>query len=74
MALAAITGSYDGTVTLTDKVPHTSYRLVAEGQGRPGFVKGNSIITLRADGDDDRRRRDRHGADRRRRSRASVSG
>ena len=31
-------------------VPHTSYRLVAEGKGRPGFVKGSSAITLRAEG------------------------
>ena len=50
VALAAITGTYEGTVTLTDQVPPTSYRLVAEGQGRPGFVKGTSIITLRPEG------------------------
>ena len=50
VALAAITGTYEGTVTLTDQVPQTSSRLVAEGQGRPGFVKGTSIITLRAEG------------------------
>ena len=31
-------------------MPHTSYRLTAEGQGRPGFVKGSAAITLRADG------------------------
>ena len=50
VALAAITGSYNGTVQLTDKTPLQSYRLVIEGQGRPGFVKGTSIIALRADG------------------------
>jgi carbon monoxide dehydrogenase subunit G len=50
VAMAAITGSYAGTVVLEDKVPRTSYRLVAEGQGRPGFVKGSSQISLRADG------------------------
>jgi carbon monoxide dehydrogenase subunit G len=50
VALAAITGSYDGIVTLSDIVPHTSYRLTAEGKGRPGFVKGNAQITLRPDG------------------------
>ena len=49
VAMAAITGTYDGVVTLSDLVPHTSYRLTAEGQGRPGFVKGNATITLRAD-------------------------
>jgi len=50
VALAAITGSYDGTVTLSDLVPHASYRLTAEGKGRPGFVKGSAAITLRAEG------------------------
>ena len=50
VALAAITGSYDGTIALRDKVPHTSYRLIADGQGKPGFVKGDSAISLRADG------------------------
>ena len=51
VALAAITGSYDGTIVIADKVPHSSYRLLADGQGRPGFVKGDSMISLRADGD-----------------------
>ena len=51
IGLAAITGTYDGTVVLSDKVPNTSYVLTADGQGRPGFVKGSSAITLRADGD-----------------------
>jgi carbon monoxide dehydrogenase subunit G len=51
VALAAITGTYAGTVVLSDKVPHTSYRLTAEGQGRPGFVKGSSAIALRPEGD-----------------------
>ena len=50
IALAAITGSYDGTIVISEKVPHTSYRLIADGQGRPGFVKGDSAISLRADG------------------------
>ena len=50
VALAAITGTYNGTVNLTDKTLHTSYRLVMEGQGRAGFVKGSSVISLRPDG------------------------
>jgi carbon monoxide dehydrogenase subunit G len=50
VALAAITGSYDGTIVISDKVPHASYRLTADGQGKPGFVKGDSAITLRPDG------------------------
>ena len=50
VALAAMTGSYDGTIVIADKVPPLSYRLLADGQGRPGFVKGDSTVSLRADG------------------------
>ena len=50
VALAAITGTYNGTVNLTDKTLHTSYRLVMEGQGRARFVKGSSVISLRPAG------------------------
>jgi len=50
VGLAAITGTYNGTVELADMVPQTSYRLIVEGQGRPGFVKGSSVIALRAVG------------------------
>ena len=39
-----------GTVIISDKVEHASYRLTVEGQGRPGFVKGNAAIVLRPDG------------------------
>jgi len=51
VGLAAITGTYHGTVVLADMNPQTSYRLVVEGQGRPGFVKGSSAIVLRPEGD-----------------------
>jgi uncharacterized protein len=51
VALAAITGTYDGTVTISDKVAPASYRLTVEGQGKPGFVKGNAQIALRPEGD-----------------------
>ena len=51
VAIAAITGGYEGTVVISDKVQPSSYRLTVEGQGKPGFAKGNSAITLRADGD-----------------------
>jgi carbon monoxide dehydrogenase subunit G len=50
VGLAAITGTYTGNVQLIDQVPNTSYRLIVEGQGRPGFVKGSSAITLKPDG------------------------
>ena len=50
IGMAAITGTYEGTVVISDKVEPQSYRLEVEGQGRPGFVKGGAAITLRADG------------------------
>jgi carbon monoxide dehydrogenase subunit G len=50
VGLAAITGTYTGTVVLTDITPKTSYGLVVEGQGRPGFVKGSAAVALRAEG------------------------
>jgi carbon monoxide dehydrogenase subunit G len=50
IGMAAITGNYEGTVVISDKVEPSSYRLSVEGQGRPGFVKGDATITLRADG------------------------
>jgi carbon monoxide dehydrogenase subunit G len=50
VGLAAITGTYTGNVVLVDKVPPASYRLIVEGQGRPGFVKGSSAIALRPEG------------------------
>ncbi len=50
IGLAAITGTYQGTVVISDKVEPTSYRLAVEGQGKPGFVKGSAAITLRGEG------------------------
>ena len=50
VALAAITGTYEGIVIISDKVPLSSYRLSIDGQGRAGFVKGTALVTLRAEG------------------------
>lgn len=50
IGLAAITGTYEGTVVISEKIEKSSYRLSVEGQGRPGFVKGQAAIALRADG------------------------
>lgn len=50
VAVAAISGNFKGTIALQDKAPPRSYRLVVEGTGRPGFVKGNALVTLVPDG------------------------
>lgn len=51
VALSAVTGSYDGTVVITERHPTTSYRLTVEGQGKAGFVNGSAGIVLRPDGE-----------------------
>ena len=48
--VAAITGTFEGTVALADQVAPESYRLVMEGSGAPGFVNGDARITLRESG------------------------
>ena len=50
VALAAVTGTYEGTVALVDRQPPVSYRLLVDGKGRPGFVRGESTITLEEQG------------------------
>ena len=51
VAVAAISGNFKGTIALQDKDPPRSYRLVVEGTGRPGFVKGTAQVTLAPDGE-----------------------
>lgn len=51
VAVAAISGNFKGTITLQDKVPPRSYRLLVDGIGKPGFVKGHADVTLVPGGD-----------------------
>ena len=46
VTVAAVAGSFKGTVALEDKAPPNSYRLVVEGSGRQGFIKGQARVTL----------------------------
>jgi carbon monoxide dehydrogenase subunit G len=50
VAVAAISGNFKGTIALQDKDPPRSYRLLVEGSGRPGFLKGAVQVTLVPDG------------------------
>jgi hypothetical protein len=50
VSLAAISGAFDGTVAMVDQQPPVAYRLLVDGQGRGGFVKGESTITLTGSG------------------------
>jgi carbon monoxide dehydrogenase subunit G len=51
VAVAAVSGSFKGTVSVADKIAPHSYTLIVDGSGRQGFVKGEARITLEADGD-----------------------
>ena len=46
VAVAAISGDFKGVVALEDKAPPHSYKLVVDGSGRSGFVKGHALVTL----------------------------
>ena len=51
LTVAAIAGSFKGTVALEDKAPPNSYTLAIDGSGRQGFIKGRARVTLAPDGD-----------------------
>ena len=45
-ALASFSGSYSGTVELREKSPPESMRMIIEGKGGPGFMKGEGALRL----------------------------
>lgn len=49
IGVAAVKGTYSGSVQLLDKTPPTSYRMLIEGSGTPGFVKGEASVVLTAE-------------------------
>jgi uncharacterized protein len=46
VGVAAVKGTFEGKVKLFDKKPTDSYRMSVEGSGGPGFVRGETAITL----------------------------
>ena len=46
MALASVSGLFDGKVRIADSNPFTSFRLIVEGAGKIGFMKGEGVLTL----------------------------
>lgn len=46
MVIAAMSGQFEGKVRIADPNPHTSFRLIVEGTGKIGFVKGEGLLTL----------------------------
>jgi carbon monoxide dehydrogenase subunit G len=46
VGVAAVKGTFEGKVKLSDQQPPDSYRLAVEGSGGPGFVRGSTVISL----------------------------
>jgi len=46
IGVAAVKGTFEGKVRLSDKKPSDSYRLAAEGSGGPGFLRADTLISL----------------------------
>ena len=46
MVLASLSGAFEGKVRLADQKPPSSFRMVVEGSGKIGFVKGDGLLTL----------------------------
>ena len=50
MALAAFSGLFEGKIRIADRNPPTGFRLIVEGSGKVGFMKGEGLLTLTPDG------------------------
>ena len=46
VGVGGVKGTFEGKVTLSDKQPPDSYKMAVEGSGGPGFIRGETIITL----------------------------
>jgi carbon monoxide dehydrogenase subunit G len=44
MALASLSGAFDGKVRIADQAPPNSFRLLVEGSGKIGFMKGQGLL------------------------------
>ena len=51
MALASLSGAFDGKVRIADAVPHESFKLIVEGNGKIGFMKGEGLLKFAAKGE-----------------------
>jgi len=51
IGISAVKGSYKGKVAISDPQPPNQIRLSGEGKGLPGYVKGESLISLSALGE-----------------------
>ena len=52
IGVGPIKGNFGGKILMREKLPPSSYKLVVEGSGSAGFVRGEGTLTLeKAEGD-----------------------
>jgi len=51
MAIASIGGLFLGKVRLADQTPPEKFKLIVDGTGKIGFVKGEGVLTLEPTGE-----------------------
>ena len=52
VGIGPIKGTFHGKIQMKEKEPPRSYRLVIEGSGAAGFVRGEGALTLQPESDD----------------------
>ncbi len=50
LAMASLSGAFEGKVRITDRTP-AGFRLIVEGTGKLGFMKGEGLLTFSQSGD-----------------------
>lgn len=51
MVLASMSGLFDGKIRVADHAPPDSFRLIVDGNGKIGFMKGDGLLRLTAQGE-----------------------
>ena len=51
MAMASISGAFEGKVRISDQQPPSSFKLRVEGTGKIGFMKGEGLLKLTPSGE-----------------------
>ena len=46
VGVAAIRGAYKGKIRISEKTEPENYKLLVEGRGGPGFVRGEALVEL----------------------------
>ena len=52
IGISAVKGKYKGKFEIADPQPPNSYKLIGQGKGLPGYVKGEAVISLSQEGED----------------------